>query len=303
MIDTKSNINRPILRYHGGKWMLGPWIISHFPDHTVYVEPYGGAASVLLQKKRVYAEVYNELDADIVNLFRVMRDQGKELKELLYYTPFSREEFELSYCYSENDLEQARRTVVRAFMGFGSGAATKTTYGKSSVGFRTKGNYSGDYGFKPSTGFRAKNSRSGSPPSMDWKNYPDALDAIIERLRGVVIESKDALEVIEQHDSENTLYYLDPPYVKDTRYQGQKTKEYHHEMTDDQHIELCEFIKTVKGYVILSGYDNEIYNDMLPEWKKISRSALADGAKKRTEILWLNPAAMTAQKEPTLFTQ
>ena len=99
------------------------------------------------------------------------------------------------------------------------------------------------------------------------------------------------------------MYYLDPPYVKDTRYQGQKTKEYHHEMTDDQHIELCEFIKTVKGYVILSGYDNEIYNDMLPEWKKISRSALADGAKKRTEILWLNPAAMTAQKEPTLFTQ
>lgn len=294
-------IKRPVLRYHGGKWMLGPWIISHFPDHTIYVEAYGGAASVLLQKKKVYAEVYNDLDADIVNLFRMVRDHGQELKELLYNTPFSREEFKLSYCYSEDNLEQARRTVVRAFMGFASGSATKTTYGESSVGFRVKGNYSGDYGYKPITSFR-NNNRGGYPPSMDWKNYPDALDAIIERLRGVVIESKEALSVIKQHDTENTLHYLDPPYLKDTRHQGQKTKEYHHEMTDHDHEEMCKEIINLKGFTILSGYENDLYNDLLPGWHKEYRNALADGAKKRTEVLWISPNTPIC-KQTNLFTQ
>lgn len=278
---------RPALRYHGGKWMLAPWIIDHFPKHSVYVEPYGGAASILFRKKRVYSEIYNDLDADIVNFFRVARNRGPELKKALELTPFSRKEFELSYHYSEDELEAARRTVVRSFMGFGSAAATFTTYGESSKGFRTKGNYNGEYG-KPCTGFRTR-SRSGFTPAVDWSNYPEAFDYIIERLKGVVIECRDALEVMDQHDSEHTLHYIDPPYVRKTRYLGSNTKQYRHEMTDEDHLEMLDFIKGLKGFIVLSGYSNKMYDTELNDWYIASRSALADGSKKRTEVLWISP--------------
>src|SRR6266576_1049473 len=103
-------VERPILRYHGGKFVLAPWIISHFPEHRVYVEPYGGAASVLLRKERSYAEVYNDLDSEIVNLFRVARDNGKELIRVLALTPFAREEYQAAWEATDDPLEQARRT-------------------------------------------------------------------------------------------------------------------------------------------------------------------------------------------------
>lgn len=112
-----KSIKRPILRYHGGKWRLAPWIISHFPKHSVYVEPFGGGASVLLRKKRSYAEVYNDLDEEIVNLFRICRDQGDKFVEALFLTPFSRTEFNKCYQEAPNDFERARHTVIRSFMG------------------------------------------------------------------------------------------------------------------------------------------------------------------------------------------
>ena len=122
MMNTKAK--RPMLRYHGGKWRLAPWIISVFPEHRIYVEPYGGGASVLLRKARSYAEVYNDLDGEVVNVFRVVRDHGPCLKEKLYYTPFSRDEFKRSYEETDDPIERARRTIARSFMGFGSNAVT-----------------------------------------------------------------------------------------------------------------------------------------------------------------------------------
>jgi len=262
MIETKCK--RPILRYHGGKWMLSKWILSHFPEHRIYTETFGGAASVLLRKKRSYAEIYNDIDGEIVNLFRVTRENGKLLKELLENTPFARKEFDLSYLSSDNPIEQARRTVVRSFMGFSSGIQPYKT------------------------GFRSNSNRSGSTPASDWKNYPDALEFIIQRLKGVVIENKDALEIMERHDSKNTLHYVDPPYVLDTRYKGQKSKMYHTELQNEDHLNLCEFIKTLQGTVIISGYANDIYDKSLNQWTRIQRKTYADGAKERTEVLWIN---------------
>lgn len=256
---------RPIIRYHGGKWLLAPWIISQFPHHRNYVEPYGGGGSVLLRKSRAFAEVYNDLDGEIVNLFRVVRDRGAELLRALELSPFSRTEFLSSYDATSDELEQARRTTIRSFMGFGSASAS---------------------GAK--TGFRANSSRSGTTPAHDWRNYPAALGATIERLRGVVIENKDAMEVMSQHDSPTTLHYVDPPYVFETRSGANPCckKGYKHEMTDEQHCVLAGYLKTLKGCVVISGYSCPLYDELYEGWERIEKDSLADGARPRVEVLW-----------------
>mgnify|MGYP000205820787 CR=1 FL=1 len=129
--------SRPVLRWHGGKWLLAPWIIEHFPPHRVYVEPFGGAASVLLRKPRSYGEVYNDLDEDVVNLFRVLRsDRAGELVEALRLTPFARREFNDAYAPTDNELELARQLIVRSFMGFDSAGHNRDN---GRTGFRARG--------------------------------------------------------------------------------------------------------------------------------------------------------------------
>lgn len=263
--DKAIKPTRPLLRYHGGKWILANWIISHFPKHRIYVEPFGGAASVLLQKQKCYTEIYNDLDDEVVNLFQVVRDNGEVLLNKLVNTPFSRREFEKSYSPSDDPIEQARRTVIRSFMGFGSAAAS---------------------GHK--TGFRSNSNRSGTTPAHDFKNYPTALNFIIDRLRGVVIENRDAVQVMKVHDTDDCLHYVDPPYVLDTRFKGQNTDCYKYEMSNLDHENLLKVLNSLKGFVVLSGYDNEIYNDYLSGWNKVIRKAFADGASERVEVLWTN---------------
>ena len=259
---------RPICRYHGGKWKLADWIIGYFPEHRTYVEPFGGAASVLLKKERCHAEVYNDLAGEMVNLFKVARDHGDKLATLVTLTPFSRDEFLRSYEVTADPLEQARRTLVRSYMGFGSASASRQA-----------------------TGFRANSNRSGTSPARDWANYPDSLRLVIDRLRGVVIENKDAKSIMAQHDSNETLFYVDPPYVAATRDAG---ADYLHEMDDTQHLELATFMRGLRGMVIVSGYPSPLYETAFDGWFRIEREAFADGARPRTEVLWLNKAASDA---------
>ncbi len=263
---SATTTKRPLVRYHGGKWVLAPWIVSCFPAHRCYVEPFGGGGSVLLRKPRAYAEVYNDLDGEIVNVFRVARDDGEALAKLLELTPFSRQEFNQSYEPDADPLEQARRTLVRSFMGFGSAAISMQK-----------------------TGFRANSNRSGSTPAHDWMNYPDALRTTIQRLRGVVIESRDAIAVMRHHDTPETLHYADPPYVSETRFMGEKTKCYKYEMTDADHVALAEAMRGLSGMVVLSGYRCDLYDRLYAGWQRIDKAAKADGAKDRIESLWLSP--------------
>jgi DNA adenine methylase len=258
---------RPILRWHGGKWVLANWISQHLPKHRVYVEPFGGAGSVLLRKPRSYAEVYNDLDGEVVNLFRVAREHGDVLRLALELTPFARDEFALSYAPTDDPVEQARRTVARSFMGFGSNSHNKAT------------------------GFRANSNRSGTTPAHDWRNYPDAFVAVIERLRGVCIENRDAVEVMQAHDGDETVHYVDPPYVASTRDNG---GDYRHEMTDADHEALAQELNKLRGAVVLSGYASQLYDELYKDWQKIERHAMADGARARTEVLWLSPRCPSA---------
>ena len=165
---------RPVMRYHGGKWRLADWVISYFPSHHAYCEPFGGAASILFHKPRSTAEVYNDLDSEVVNVFRVLRDpdRGKELIRLLTLTPYAREEYLSTFDDETVDpIERARRMIIRAFMGYSSDAATR--------GHRT--------------GFRAQcEVNRYQPASQDWVGIPEGLMHWIERLQGVIIENINA---------------------------------------------------------------------------------------------------------------
>jgi DNA adenine methylase len=272
-----SAVERPVLRYFGGKWMLAPWIISHFPPHRIYVEPFGGAASVLMRKPRSYAEIYNDLDGEVVNLFRVLRNRvlATELERALKLTPFAREEFDEAYEITADPVESARRLIIRAYMGFGSDGHNPEV-GK--------------------TGFRASSNRSGTTPAHDWENFHPQIAAFCNRLSGIVIENRDAKEVMAQQDSPETLHFLDPPYIHETR--GGRHG-YRFEMANDAHEELCDFIRGLKGMVILCGYEHPLYDRL--GWTKRKREAHADGARDRIEVLWINPAAEEAQSQLTLF--
>lgn len=275
---------RPVLRYHGGKFRLRKWIISHFPEHRVYVEPFGGGGSVLMGKPRAAFELYNDLDADIVNLFRVLRSpRAGELREQLRLTPFSRREFFATYDETPDDVvERARRTVVRGLMGYGTTSRRKNR-----------------------TGFRAKCARpqrgggiSGSTGVGDWRTYPDAIATFAERLRGVVIEERDAFEVIAQHDGPDTLFYVDPPYPISTRTsirsEFERGRAYAHDLTDDDHRRLASVLCRVQGAVVLSGYPCEMYDDELySAWERHEKATMADRQAKRMEVLWVKAAGVT----------
>lgn len=270
-------ITSPVIRYHGGKFRLAPWVIEHFPPHQIYIEPFGGAAGVLMQKPRSYAEVYNDLDGDIVNLFRVLQNaaQREVLAELLVLTPYARDEFDLAWIYTDEPIERARRTVIRAQMGFGSAGATKGA-----------------------TGFRIDCRRKYGTAQQLWTRFPDQLATIGARLADVMIENRPGVDVMLAHDSPHTLHYVDPPYMHSTRVKGSaKGRYYRHELDDIQHAELLAHLNSLQGMVVLSGYPSELYTEHLADWTMNSTTARISagrGTDTRTECLWLNPACMAA---------
>lgn len=276
---------RPILRWHGGKFAQADAILPFFPPHRVYTEAYGGAFSVGLRKPRSYAEIWNDLDDELVNLFQVLRDPraAARLVEALRLTPFARVEFNEAYRGTRNRVERARRLIVRSVMGHGSDGA------------------SGIY----RTGFRAASNRSGTTPAHDWANFSPAVPVIIDRLAGVVIENRPAVEVLRRHDSPDTLHFVDPPYLHETRSRAHRRPDnggvYRHEMTDDQHAELLSELLELEGMVVLCGYPSDLYDRMLAGWRQVRRAALADGAAPRTEVLYLNPACVAALGHGPLF--
>lgn len=277
-------ISRPVLRYHGGKWRLAPWVLSFFPPHRCYVEPYAGAASVLIRKARSSAECLNDRDDRIVNVFRVLRDPGKadELRRRLELTPFARTEFESSYDPPVDEIDAACKTIALSFMGQGSDAVTR--------GFRT--------------GFRCalRNSDNKALPSHEWPGWAREIPLFVDRLQGVAIECTDAPKVIVRLDSPDTLIYADPPYPHSTRSASRGKHAYRHEMTDDDHRVLATLLHGVKGMVVISGYPCELYDrELYAGWARFTCDAKADRGLDRTEVVWLNPACASKQSQARLF--
>lgn len=269
---------RPALRYHGGKFRLAPWILQFFPTHQAYVEPFAGAASVLLLKERSPAECLNDRDNRIVSFFRVLRDpaQSAELQRRCRLTPYARTELEWAFEPATDEIDAAHRLVVRSFMGHGSDSACRTTR----------------------TGFRSRLTDNRALPSAEWSTWPESIDIFRRRLAGVLIENHEAQPVIRRMDGARTLIYCDPPYVHSTRSalasNSSTTNGYRHEMTDADHETLAAVLHKAAGMVVISGYPSELYQSLYRGWERHERSHVADRARMRTEVVWLNPACSAA---------
>lgn len=253
---------KPVLRYPGAKWKLSEWICSNLPPHDVYLEPFLGSGAVFFGKEPVRTETINDIDGNVVNLFRVIREQTRELCDAVALTPWARDECVLSHNLDnaavDDDLERARLFLVRCWQTFGS-----QVRGVSGWRNRTTG-------------------KSPKEPDI-WKRLPERIVTAAERLLDAQIENMDAIKLIERYNAHNCLIYADPPYVPDTR--GKYI--YTYECDDAYHIRLLDVLEKHRGSVVISGYDSPLYNERLAHWKRVEKQARAEKGALRTEVLWI----------------
>lgn len=262
---------KPVLRYPGAKWNIAEWIISHFPPHTTYLEPFFGSGAVFFNKKPSHCETINDISGDVCNLFKVVRDSPIELARLIDFTPWARDEYNLSYEKTGNEIEDARRFLIRCWMAFASSTSSRSGW-KNDVRGRV-----GAAGYKV------------------WSQLPDRIIRVVERIKKAQIENQTAIEIISRYKYPEVLIYADPPYPLSTR----SGMLYKYEMTDADHLQLLEVLNNHPGPVVISGYSCELYDQNLKGWIIKTKWAVAEKGNSREEALWLNPIA--AQYNQTLF--
>lgn len=229
---------KSVLKYPGAKNRLAPWICEYIPKHDVYLEPFAGSLAVLFNKQRSHIETVNDIDGEIVNFFRILRDRSGELERTIEFTPYSRSEYKAAYEKSEDELERARRFTVKCWMGFGCGNLYQN-------------------------GFKSGQQTKSPNPAKAWSELPETLKMATERLKGVQIENLPAIELIKRYDTEDVFIYAD-------------------------HEELLNVLVKHQGKILLSGYNNDMYNDILQGWNKVQKHTRAEGGRARTETLWMN---------------
>lgn len=270
--------------WFGGKYVLRNEIISLFPPHHTYAEPFGGGASVLLSKPPAAVEVYNDLNSEIVILFRVLRDQPEALYHMVELTPYSREEFATARrmpMVPDNDLETARRVLVKYRMMFGGGGQEEA------------------HGW----GYSVAETKAGMAQQISsWLGVPELIRLTAERFRRVQIDHRPAMEILRAYDTPETLFYIDPPYLPETR---TKTR-YAYEMDWEGHKELLGALSGMQGMVVLSGYRSSLYDEALVSWERheFAMTSMAGAGRKRhkVEVVWLNAAAANRRSKQMTLT-
>lgn len=257
---------RPALRYFGGKWRIAPWIISFFPKHTIYVEPFCGSASVLLRKERSVHEVLNDRDGEVINFFDILRTRTQEFADAIALTPFSRRELQRSYEPTDDKFEAARRFYLQCWQAYGSNLKRKT-------GWSTE-----------------KTNRNWINRVDLWNRLPEHIAIVADRLKCTRLENNDAIEVIKLWDSPEALFYVDPPYVSTTRSKSWRKESYKTDIPDSYHEELAAVLHKIKGMAIVSGYESELYDRLFAGWKKFSIQARTTKTTTiKTEVIWVSP--------------
>lgn len=253
---------KAIMKYPGSKWSIAPWIINFFPDHHSYLELFFGSGAVLFNKPRSHIETVNDLDGNVVNLFEWIRKDPERLAKEIYLIPYARQVYDAAYTVEpKDDFERAVIFYTRLNMGHG---------------FRTTGE---KVGWKNDV-----QGRERAYAARDWCNLPDKIMQAAERLREVQIENRPAVDLAKRFNYKNVLIYADPPYVLGTRH----GKQYRCEMDDDAHEELLDTLLQHSGPVILSGYENELYNCKLKDWYRKETTCYSQVASKKREVLWMN---------------
>lgn len=257
---------KSVIKYPGSKWNIAPRLVELIPEHHSYVEPFFGSGAVLFNKPVSDIETVNDLDSDVVNLFRCIQKDSERLARLVMTTPFSREEYERQFdgCTSTlyaSNFQRAAGFLIKCWQGHG---------------FRTNGY---KVGWKNDVVGREK-----AYALWNWYRLPDWIIDITERLRKVQIENRPALEVIERFNYSQVFMYLDPPYMLGTR----SGKQYMHEMTDAEHEELLQMILQSRAKIMISGYETDMYNDYLSGWEKRQFSSCAEHGKPHIETVWMN---------------
>lgn len=252
---------KAIVKYPGGKWGLAKWIISFFPPHHTYLEPFFGSGAVLFNKARSNIEMVNDLDGEVVNLFDCIRKDSERLARAVYFTPYSRKIYERAYQEKPDDpFERALNFCIRLDQGHGFRTNEKVGWKNDIQG------------------------RERAYAARDWTELPERIMQAAERLRGVQVECRPAVEVIKRFASPKVLIYADPPYMLGTRH----GKQYRHEMTDTDHEELLDALLAHPGPVLLSGYDSALYNDKLQGWHREEAMSYTQAGTKKIEVLWMN---------------
>lgn len=252
-----------VLNYPGSKWGIARQLVGLVPPHHSYVEPYFGSGAVLFNKPPSDIETVNDLDGEVVNLFRCIQQDSGRLARLVMTIPYSREVYDGQFsgaapCASR--YQRAAGFLVRCWQGHG---------------FRTNGK----------TGWKNDvRGRERAYAIWNWYRLPDWIVETAERLRKVQIENRPALEVIRRFDHPDVFMYVDPPYLLGTR----RGMQYRHEMTDSDHEELLGELLRSRAKVMVSGYESEMYDDRLKGWRKVCFRGSADGGRPRLEVVWMN---------------
>lgn len=252
---------KAVIKYPGAKWRLASWLIDHMPPHKSYLEPYFGSGAVFFRKMPSRIETVNDLDGDIVNLFRCIREDASKLAGLIAVTPYARTEYYAALeTESEDKFDRARQFLVRHWQGHGFRNYCRSGW-KNDVAGR-------EYAYAV----------------RYWAELPKWILKVVDRLKQVQIECRPALEVIQRFNRPDVLIYADPPYVLSTR---KMKKQYKYEMTDSEHAKLLDILQNHKGPVMISGYDNEIYSVKLREWQRFEIDTTIEKGLSRTEVLWV----------------
>ena len=254
-----------VVKYPGAKWSLAKWIISRFPPHHSYLEPFFGSGAVLFNKPRSHIETVNDLDGAVVNLFRCIREDPERLAREVYLTPYSRAVHEECYSreFPEDPFAWAVKFLVKCNQGYGFRTNEIREGWKNDVQGRERA-------------YAAKH----------WAELPETIMTAAERLRGVQIECRPALELIQRFNFPDVLIYADPPYVLSARSGGMK--QYKYEMEDADHLALLATLKAHRGPVILSGYASPMYDRVLEGWHRETTTTTDQISRVRQEVLWMN---------------
>lgn len=265
---------KPLVPYHGGKGRIAHWIVPMIPPHRVYVEPFAGSAAVLLAKPVATHEILNDLDSNAVTFYRMLRERTEDLELACRLTPYARDEFLDADLEDDaiDDLERARRWWIRTSQSFNHTAGGKTGW--------------------------ATSINRGSNSARTVLNRIERFAAAVERLEHVVLENRDAVDVIRQYSAPDAVIYADPPYLASTRTAMAKRPggDYRHEFsTEADHARLAEALHATPATVLLSGYESPIYDELYPGWHKTGRRVLRRSSNGRSasqvhvnEVIWSN---------------